>query len=50
MQIILHKVNTTQQLKLVGKKYGVEVDIRTYGDELILTMILFNVVKAYVIG
>ena len=36
MQIILHRVNTTQQLKLVGKKYGVEVDIRTYGDELIL--------------
>ena len=24
MQIILHKVNTTQQLKLVGKKYGVQ--------------------------
>jgi hypothetical protein len=34
MQIIAHRRNTTSQLIETPKKYGIEVDIRSYGNEL----------------
>ncbi len=35
-QIIIHRCNTISQLKLIPKKYGVEIDIRSQKDELVL--------------
>lgn len=31
-----HRVNTTENLKKIPKKYGIELDLRDYGKELIL--------------
>lgn len=36
MIIIRHRVNTIQGLKETPEKYGVEIDIRGYGDKLLL--------------
>ena len=36
MQIVSHRINTVQQLQSVPSRYGVEVDIRSYGDTLII--------------
>ena len=36
MIIIMHRINTIEELKKVPCKYGVEVDIREYGNRLIL--------------
>lgn len=36
MKIIIHRINTIEKLNAVPLKYGVEVDIRTYRNELIL--------------
>ncbi len=36
MQIIKHRVNKIQELKLTDKKYGVEIDIRSQDKQLIL--------------
>ncbi len=36
MQIIAHRRNTLQELQQTPIEYGVEVDIRSYGDELII--------------
>jgi hypothetical protein len=36
MQIIIHRVNLISNLLKIPKKYGVEVDVRAYGDKLIL--------------
>jgi len=36
MLIIIHRVNTIEELKTVPKEYGVEIDIRAYGNKLIL--------------
>ena len=36
MNIILHRRNTIDQLKKTNEKYGVEVDIRSYGTKLII--------------
>jgi len=36
MQIISHRVNTITLLKKIPKKFGVEVDIRSIGDALII--------------
>jgi hypothetical protein len=36
MQIISHRVNTIALLKKIPKKFGVEVDIRSIGDALII--------------
>ncbi len=36
MQIIAHRINTIKELKQVPKKYGVEIDVRGYGDKLLL--------------
>jgi hypothetical protein len=34
--IIIHRCNTVNQLRSIPKKYGVEIDIRTYKDQLVL--------------
>jgi hypothetical protein len=36
MHIIRHRVNTIEELRLVPKDFGVEVDIRSWGGELIV--------------
>lgn len=36
MQIIIHRVNTVTELKKIPTKYGVEIDIRAYGNRLVL--------------
>jgi hypothetical protein len=33
---IIHRVNTTESLKKIPEKYGVEIDIRGYGGKLLL--------------
>ena len=35
-QIIIHRCNTVNKLRLIPKKYGIEIDIRTYKDQLVL--------------
>lgn len=37
MEIIKHRINTIEQLKKTHTKYGVEVDIRTFGNELVIS-------------
>lgn len=36
MEFIAHRINTIKELKKVPKEYGVEVDLRDFGDRLIL--------------
>lgn len=36
MELILHRINTIQELSKVPTKFGVEIDIRGYRDKLIL--------------
>jgi len=36
MKFIAHRINTIKELKKVPKEYGVEVDLRDFGDRLIL--------------
>jgi len=36
MQIIVHRRNTIEELKATPIKYGVEVDVRSYGEKLIV--------------
>ena len=36
MEIILHRKNSIEDLCNTNKSYGVEVDIRSYGDEIII--------------
>ena len=36
MEFIAHQINTIEELKGAPKEYGVEVDLRDYGDRLIL--------------
>ncbi len=36
MEIIIHKINSIKDLKLINHKYGVEIDIRSFGSDLIL--------------
>lgn len=35
-EYIAHRINTIEELMLTPKEYGVEIDIRSYGGELIL--------------
>ena len=37
MEIILHRINKIKDLKTVNPLFGVEIDIRTYGKDLILS-------------
>ncbi len=36
MLIIIHRINTIEHLKTIPKEFGVEIDIRGYGDTLLL--------------
>jgi len=36
MQIVIHRVNTIEYLEKVPTEYGVEIDVRGYGDKLLL--------------
>jgi hypothetical protein len=36
MELIAHRINTVEELKNVPKEYGVEIDLRDFGDRLIL--------------
>ncbi|MDG0794535.1 hypothetical protein OMP38_29615 [Cohnella ginsengisoli] len=36
MEYIAHRINTVAELKMVPHEYGVELDLRDYGDRLIL--------------
>jgi len=36
MNIIIHRVNRTEDLKMLPPQYGVEIDIRAEGDRLVL--------------
>lgn len=36
MEFIAHRVNTIEELKQIPKEYGVELDLRDYGNRLIL--------------
>jgi len=36
MEIIIHRVNTINELKDIDKKFGTEIDIRSWGSQLIL--------------
>ncbi|MFP4656570.1 MAG: hypothetical protein ACLFNK_03240 [Candidatus Woesearchaeota archaeon] len=36
MQIIIHKANKISDLSKIPEKFGVEIDVRSYGQELIL--------------
>lgn len=37
MQIIIHRVNNIESLKNIPLKYGVEIDVRGYGERLLLS-------------
>ena len=37
MEIILHRINKVKDLKTINPLFGVEIDIRTYGKDLILS-------------
>ena len=36
MEIVIHRVNTIKQLKTIRPKYGVEIDLRADGSEIVL--------------
>ena len=36
MEIIVHRINKIKDLQHTNKNYGVEVDIRSYGHDLIV--------------
>jgi hypothetical protein len=36
MLIVAHRINTLEKLKALPNKYGVEIDIRGYGDQMLL--------------
>ena len=36
MEYIAHRINTIQELKKIPKEYGVELDLRDFGDRLVL--------------
>lgn len=36
MQIIIHRINKINNLKEIPQKYGVEIDVRGYGDKILL--------------
>lgn len=36
MEIIAHRINTINQLKKLNNNFGVEIDIRTKGDQLVI--------------
>ena len=47
MNFIAHRINTIEELKRIDKKYGVEMDIRDYGNDLILSHDPFKEIQYY---
>lgn len=37
MQYIIHRINTIEQLRTIPSSYGVEIDIRGFGDRMLLS-------------
>ena len=37
MEVIIHRINNSSKLLTIPKKYGVEIDVRDYKKELILS-------------
>mgnify|MGYP001182849684 FL=1 len=37
MEIILHRINKIKELKTANPRFGIEIDIRTYGNDIILS-------------
>ena len=37
MEIIVHRINKIQELKTINPIFGIEIDLRSYGNELILS-------------
>lgn len=37
MQIIIHRINSIKELKQIPIKYGVEIDVRGYGNKVLLS-------------
>jgi hypothetical protein len=57
MEIIIHRVNTVKELKKIPHNFGIEIDIRTYKDKIILNHepycsgdTLINYIKYYAHG
>ena len=42
MEIIIHKVNTIKELESLDPSFGAEIDIRAWGNELVLNHDPFN--------
>ena len=42
MEIIIHRINKIKELKTINPLFGVEIDLRTYGNDLILSHDPFN--------
>jgi len=36
MIIICHRVNTVHKLKKTNKEYGIEIDLRSFGNKIII--------------
>ena len=36
MEIIIHRINSIEKLKTIDKKHGAEIDVRSFGSEIIL--------------
>ncbi len=54
MEVIIHRVNSSSKLALIPNKYGVEIDVRDYKKELVLSHnpfqkgeLLVNFLKKY---
>jgi hypothetical protein len=47
MKIIIHRINTIEQLNQIPSKYGVEIDIRGYGEKLLLHHDPISLNKSY---
>ena len=45
MEYIAHRINTVEELKKTPKECGVELDLRDFGDRLILQHDPFKMVK-----
>ena len=42
MEVIIHRINTINELKMIPNKYGIEIDIRANQSTLILNHEIFN--------
>lgn len=37
MEIIIHRINSIKKLKTIDKNYGIEIDVRAFGSDLVLS-------------